>query len=173
FEHDAGMLTYRQTFHDGSEGAVVTSPTGIDVTYDAGGGEHVIVTSLDGDAVTVLRRESDPGQEALYGRVRFQQSLIGGGAGLEALISPRDVLVDPSNDRVYIAADAGNALIVLDRNTSVGGSQFGQLYPLETRQNNTRGIIGINRPYGLAVSTGSRRNIYAASLGSQSVAAFV
>ncbi|RFF32029.1 beta-propeller fold lactonase family protein [Wenzhouxiangella sediminis] len=172
-EHDAGMLTYRQTFYDGNEGAVITSPTGIDVTHDAGGGEHVIVTSLDGDAVTVLRRESDPGLETLYGRVRFQQTLLGGAEGLEALISPRDVVVDPSNDRVYVAADGGDALIVLDRNTSVGGSQFGQLYPLETRQNNTRGIIGVGRPYGLAVSRGSRRNIYTASLGSQSVAAFV
>lgn len=173
FEHDAGMLSYRQTFYDGTDGAIVTSPTGIDVTYDAGGGEHVIVTSLDGDAVTVLARESDPEIEALYGRLRFQQSLSSDEPGLEALISPRDVRVDPFNDRVYVAADGGNALIVLDRNTSPGGSQFGQLYPLEVRQQGTAGIIGIDRPYGLAVSGGSRRNIYTAALGSQSIAAFV
>lgn len=173
-DHDNGMLTYRQTFYDGTEGAIVTSPVGLDVTYDeSGGGEHVIVTSLDGDAVTVLARESDPSVESLYGRVRFLQTLTSSEPGLEALLSPRDVLVDPSNDRVYIAADDGNALIVLDRNTSVGGSQFGQLFPLETRQNDTAGIIGVDRPYGLAVSTGTRRNIYTAALGSQSVAAFV
>ena len=173
FDHDAGVLSYRQTFYDGTDGAILTSPTGIDVTYDAGGGEHVIVTSLDGDGVTVLARESDPSVEALYGRLRFHQSLGSDVPGLEAMISPRDVRVDPSNDRVYVAADGGSALIVLDRNTSVGGSQFGQLSALEVRQNGTGGIIGVNRPYGLAVSSGSRRNIYSAALGSQSVAAFV
>src|SRR5690625_7363817 len=92
--------------------------------------------------------------------------------GLNTLLIPRVVAVYQDNDRVYIAADGGNALISLGRNTSASGNQFGYLQPLEVRQNNTEGIMGLNRPYGLAVSTGSRRNIYLPSLGSQSVAAF-
>lgn len=173
FAHDAGMLSWRQTFYDGTEGAVLTSPTGIDITYDSGGGEHVIASSLDGDAVTVLRRETDPGLESLYGRVRFQQSLVNGSPGIDALQSPRGVVVDPANDRVYVVADDSNALLVFDRNTSASGGQFGMLNLLETRRQGVGGVIGMNRPYALAVSRGARRNIYTASLGSQSVAAFV
>ena len=45
--------------------------------------------------------------------------------------------------------------------------------PLEIRRQGVGGVIGLSSPYGLAVSVGARRNIYAASLGSQSVGAFV
>ena len=54
-----------------------------------------------------------------------------------------------------------------------GGQQFGNLTPLEVRRQGVGGVIGLDRPYGLAVSGGARRNIYAASLGGQSVTAFV
>ncbi|QKK02872.1 MAG: beta-propeller fold lactonase family protein [Pseudomonadota bacterium] len=173
FDHDAGSLTYKQTLFDGSEGAVITSPTGIAVSREGAGSEHVLVTSLDGDAVTVLRRLTDPALGDLRGRVRFQQSVVDGVNGADALRSPRGIVVDPANDRVYVVSDDDNALVVLDRNTSSGGSQFGMLTPLEIRRQGTGGIVGLERPYGLAVSTGARRNIYTASLGSQSVAAFV
>jgi len=165
-------LTWRQSVSDGSEGAVLASPSAIAISHEAVGGEHVIVTSQSGNAVTVLRRSSDNTDEEQFGKLRFQQVLTSSTDGLETLLSPRAVAVDPDNDRVYIAADGGNALIILGRNTSASGNQFGYLQPLEVRQNNTEGIMGLNRPYGLAVSTGSRRNIYLPSLGSQSVAAF-
>jgi uncharacterized repeat protein (TIGR01451 family) len=166
-------LVYRQTFFDGTDGAVLTSPTGIAVSREAAGSEHVLVTSLDAAAVTVLKRLTDPSQPSLQGRLRFQQSLVNGVQGVEALARPRGIVVDPGNDRVYVASDDDNALVILDRNTSPGGSQFGNLTPLEVRRLGVRGVIGLNRPYGLAVSSGARRNIYAASLGGQSLAAFV
>src|SRR5690625_3595804 len=107
-----------------------------------------------------------------FGKLEFQQTLSNSTEGLETLLSPRAVVIDPDDDRVYVAADGGNALIILGRNTSGSGSQFGQLQPLEVRQNDTGRIIVLNRPYELEVSTGARRHIYLPSLGSQSVAAF-
>lgn len=166
-------LIHRQTFFDGTEGAVLTSPTGLAVSRETSGSEHVMVTSLDADAVTVLKRFTDPSQPTLLGRVRFQQSLVNGSGGVTALASPRGIVVDPENDRVYVVSDDDNALVILDRNTSPGGQQFGNLTPLEIRRQGVGGVIGLNRPYGLAVSGGSRRNIYAASLGGQSLTAFV
>lgn len=165
-------LTWNQTVYDGSDGAKLASPSGIAVSNDGDGGAHVIVTSWDDNAVTVLRRMDDSTSPDRFGKLEFQQTLSNTTEGLEMLLSPRAVAIDPDNDRVYVAADGGNALIILGRNTSGSGSQFGQLQPLEVRQNNTGGIIGLNRPYGLAVSTGARRHIYLPSLGSQSVAAF-
>ncbi len=166
-------LVHRQTFFDGTEGAVLTSPTGLAVSREPSGSEHVMVTSLDADAVTVLKRFTDPSQPDLLGRVRFQQSLVNGSGGVTALSSPRGIVVDTDNDRVYVASDDDNALVILDRNTSPGGQQFGNLTSLEIRRLGVGGVIGLNRPYGLAVSSGARRNIYAASLGGQSVTAFV
>ncbi|AKS42488.1 beta-propeller fold lactonase family protein [Wenzhouxiangella marina] len=166
-------LVHRQSFFDGTEGAVLTSPTGITVSREVAGSEHVLVTSLDADAVTVLKRLTDPTQPDLRGRVRFQQSLVNGVDGVDALLSPRDIIVDPDNDRVYVASDDGDALVIFDRNVSPGGALFGSLAPLEVRRLGVRGVIGLDRPYGLAVTRGARRNIYAASLGGQSVTAFV
>ncbi len=167
------QLIHRQTFFDGTEGAVLTSPTGIAVSRETSGSAHVLVSSLDGDAVTVLRRFTDPTQPDLLGRVRFQQSLVDGIGQADALRSPRGIVVDPDNDRVYVASDDDDALVILDRNTSTGGPLFGNLTPLEIRRLGVGGVIGLDRPYGLAVSRGARRNIYAASLGGQSLSAFV
>jgi len=170
---DGNALIHRQTFFDGTEGAVLTSPTGLAVSRESSGSEHVMVTSLDADAVTVLKRSTDPSQPDLLGRVRFQQSLVNGSGDVTGLSSPRGIVVDPGNDRVYVASDDDNALVILDRNISPGGQQFGNLTPLEVRRQGVGGVIGLDRPYGLAVSGGARRNIYAASLGGQSVTAFV
>ncbi|WP_376690737.1 beta-propeller fold lactonase family protein [Wenzhouxiangella sp. EGI_FJ10409] len=173
FDIDGDELVFRQSFFDGTDGAVLTSPTGIAVSRDDGGSEHVLVTSLDGDAVTVLDRATDASIPDLFGRVSFHSVVIDGSDGADALRGPRDIVVDPDNDRVYVVSELDNALVILDRNTSVGGAQFGRLTPLEIRRQGVRGVIGLSSPYGLAVSDGARRNIYTASLGSQSVAAFV
>jgi len=173
FDIDGDELVFRQSFFDGTEGAVVTSPTGLAVSRDAGGSEHVLVTSLDGDAVTVLDRETDATLSDLFGRLSFHSVVVDGQNEAEALRGPRDIIVDPDNDRVYVVSELDNALVILDRNTSVGGDQFGRLTPLEIRRQGVGGVIGLSSPYGLAVSGGARRNIYTASLGSQSVAAFV
>jgi uncharacterized repeat protein (TIGR01451 family) len=173
FDIDGDELVFRQTFFDGTGGAVLTSPTGIAVSRDAGGSEHVIVTSLDGDAVTVLDRETDASLTELFGRLSFHSVVVDGEDDAEALRGPRDVVVDPDNDRVYVSSSLDDALVIFDRNTSVGGDQFGRLTPLEVRRQGVDGVVGIVSPYGIAVSEGARRNIYTASLGSQSVAAFV
>ncbi|NBD96076.1 MAG: beta-propeller fold lactonase family protein [Gammaproteobacteria bacterium] len=173
FDIDGDELAFRQSFFDGTGGAILTSPTGLAVSRDAGGNEHLLVTSLDGDAVTVLDRETDASLTDLFGRLSFHSVVVDGQDGAEALRGPRDIVVDPDNDRVYVTSSLDDALVILDRNTSVGGDQFGRLTPLEVRRQGVGGVVGLMSPYGLAVSDGARRNIYAASLGSQSVAAFV
>ncbi|MEN1728916.1 MAG: beta-propeller fold lactonase family protein, partial [Pseudomonadota bacterium] len=176
-DRDGDTLTYRQTFFDGTEGAVLTSPTGIAVTNLVQNreltSEHVLVTSLDGNAVTVLKRLTDPTQPDLLGNVRFQQSLIDGVDGVEGLRSPRGIAVDPANDRVYVVSDDDDALVIFDRNTSTAGALFGNLAPLEIRRLGVGGVIGLDRPYGVAVFGAAQRNIYVASLGGQSLTAFV
>jgi len=176
-DRDGDTLTHRQTFFDGTEGAVLTSPTGIAVTNIVANrestSEHVLVTSLDGNAVTVLKRLTDPTQPDLLGNIRFQQALIDGIGGVDGLRSPRGIVVDPNNDRVYVVSDDDDALVIFDRNTSPSGALFGNLAPLEIRRLGVGGVIGLDRPYGVAVSEGARRNIYVASLGGQSLTAFV
>ncbi|OAB61253.1 hypothetical protein AY599_24015 [Leptolyngbya valderiana BDU 20041] len=176
-DRDGDTLAHRQTFFDGTDGAVLTSPTGIAVTNIVANrestSEHVLVTSLDGNAVTVLKRLTDPTQPDLLGNIRFQQALIDGVNGVDGLRSPRGIVVDPSNDRVYVVSDDDDALVIFDRNTSPSGALFGNLAPLEIRRLGVGGVIGLDRPYGVAVSQGARRNIYVASLGGQSLTAFV
>lgn len=170
FDIDGDELVHRQTFFDGTEGAILTSPTSLALSRD---GQHLMVSSLDGNAVTVLRRQTDSTVSALFGRVRFHSVLVDGVGGVESLRGPRDLVVDPDDDRVYVVSELDNALVVLERNTSAGGQAFGNLNQVEVRREGTGSVIGLQTPYGVAVSSGARRNLYTASLGSQSVAAFV
>ena len=170
FDIDGDALHYRQAFFDGTEGAVLTSASALALSRD---GAHLMVTSLDGDSVTVLARETDPTVSSLFGRVRFHSVVTNFSAGAEALRGPRDIAVDADDDRVYVVSQLDDAMVILDRNTSVGGDDYGRLTPLEVRRQGVGNVIGMESPYGLAVSSGARRNIYVASLGSQSLGAFV
>ena len=94
FDIDGDELVFRQSFFDGTEGAVLTSPSAIAVSRDAGGSEHVLVTSLDGDAVTVLDRETDASIPELFGRVSFHS------VSLTATMAPKRCAVRATSSSI-------------------------------------------------------------------------
>ena len=154
-------------------GRGLNGPNSVAVSAD---GRSVYATSLISDAVTSFRRNRSTGAltqlPGTSGCVANRTTP--GCASGRALDGPDVVTVSPDGDNVYVGAFVGNALAVLDRNTSTGAL---------TQPSDTTGCIvnaptngcatgvALASPEGMAVS-GDGDNVYVATAVSNAVGVF-
>ncbi|HKL51823.1 MAG TPA: beta-propeller fold lactonase family protein, partial [Wenzhouxiangellaceae bacterium] len=131
---------------------------------------HVYVVGQNSNTLAVLRRVTDASSSA-FGQVQPIDVLTSGQDGIAFMQGPNDVQVSPDGKRVYVAAEASNAVLVFDRDLNVNSSNFGVVSPVEIRRDSVRGVDGIRGVRALGVSADSR-NVYAAGFGEGAVASF-
>jgi DNA-binding beta-propeller fold protein YncE len=143
-------------------------PNSLAITAD---GAHVYATSLESDAVTVLRRDGSTG--ALR-QLPGAAGCIGGGvpvpgcAAGRGIAGPDVVTVSPDGENVYVGSFAGNALAVFARDASSGrltqpADASGCLVAVPTDGCTT--VLALLAPEGMAIS-GDGDDVYvAAALG--------
>ncbi|HKL50582.1 MAG TPA: beta-propeller fold lactonase family protein, partial [Wenzhouxiangellaceae bacterium] len=131
---------------------------------------HVYVVGQNSNTLAVLRRVTDASSSA-FGQVQPIDVLTSGQDGIAFMQGPNDVQVSPDGKRVYVAAEASDAVLVFDRDLNVNSSNFGVVSPVEIRRDSVRGVDGIREVRALGVSADSR-NVYAAGYGEAAVASF-
>jgi DNA-binding beta-propeller fold protein YncE len=139
--------------------------------------KSVYVTSQEADAVSVFQRNIATGELKQLAGTAGCVSETGAGpcADGKALDSPRSVAVSADGESVYVAAANSNAVAVFSRDTTTG---------VLTQLAGTAGCVSetgtggtcadgraLGNPTSVAVSADGK-NVYAATLGSDAVAAF-
>ncbi len=142
-------------------------PLGMAFSPDAAS-SHLYLACRASDSLVVLERDGDPAS-ATYGWLHPLEVHSGDGEGLHGV---RAVAVSPDGETVYAAGEYGNDMAVFHRDAEADSGSFGALTLSEVRRRTDRNVGGLEQPYGLAVSPDSR-NVYAASLGDGTLAAFV
>lgn len=131
---------------------------------------HVYVVGQNSNTLAVLRRVTDASSSA-FGQVQPIDVLTSGQDGIAFMQGPNDVQVSPDGKRIYVAAEASDAVLVFDRDLNANSSRFGVASPVEIRRDSVRGVDGIRGVRALTVSADSR-NVYAAGFGEAAVASF-
>ncbi len=95
------------------------------------GGQHLYVTGLADDSLTVFERDADADSES-FGRLAAVQIFADGLAGATTLDGASSVTVSPDGAVVVVASRNDDALKVFRRDTVNGGPGFGRLTQLQT-----------------------------------------
>jgi len=146
-----------------------SEPSGIALSPDSASA-HVAIACRSGNALLVASRDSDPTSET-YGFLEPLQSFVDGSDGVSGLRGARSVAFSSDGGQVYVGAEYDDSLVVYSRDDNPAHSTFGRLQLIEVRTKGVGGVRGLGQPYGLAGSPDGR-NVYVASLGDNSLAAF-
>jgi DNA-binding beta-propeller fold protein YncE len=154
----AGSLSFVEQQKDGVGGVNgIDQPLGVATSPD---GKHAYVTGGTDDAVATFAR--DPGTSGLS-FVGFLQNGLG---GMTVLDEPEGVAVSPDGRNVYVAAFAGDAVVVFSRSPTSGVLSF-----VEQHTDGVGGVDGLDGAEGVSVSPDGR-NVYVAGNTDNAVAVF-
>ena len=155
---NTGLLTFVEVIKDGTGGANELNGA-IDATFDADG-EHLYVTSVTDDSVTVFSRDDTTGQ------LTFLQALVDGSGGVDGLDGAIALEFNTLDELLYVAGFNDDALAIFSRDASTGLLTFEHV-----EVNGAGGVVGLNGSHGVDLSPDSR-HIYAGAFSDDSVVAF-
>lgn len=149
-----GQLTLAQLLRNGEMMAdgttVITGLAG--ATSVAVSEDRLYVTGVDDNALTVFAR--DPTTGFLTALLRTQQNGVNNISGLSGASA---VALSPDNNFIYVASGLDNAVVVFNRNPSLGELGF-----LQTIKEGVGGVTGLLGAYQLSVSPDGN-SLYVAS----------
>ena len=164
-DFDSGSSTFGElSFVQAQLSGIGVRPVALAIPNGAsalGKDAHVYVVGQNSNTIAVLRRVTDASSTA-FGQVQPIDLLASGEDGIAFMQGPNDVQVSPDGKRVYVAAEASDAVLVFDRDLNANSSRFGTLSPVEIRRDSVRGVDGIR---GVRALTVNARNVYAAGFG--------
>jgi 6-phosphogluconolactonase (cycloisomerase 2 family) len=152
FERDdvTGALTFIESHSSGSVPALFTA-FDVAVTPD---GDHVYVTSINGDALVGFSRDDLTGELAHIGQA------VDGQLGTDGLDGVRDLVVSPDGQHVYTAAQNDNAVAVFSRDAGTGVLTF-----VEAHFDDVDGVDGLKLARGITISPDGQYVYVAGELG--------
>jgi uncharacterized repeat protein (TIGR01451 family) len=125
-----GRLTFVEALADGDVQGLLTidqiaGAAGLTLSPD---GHYLYLSATVDDAVSVFRRNSDPGAGPDYGKLSYtgnrHQGDSGSGGSAVGIDGAVDVAVSPDGQHLYVTGLASHALTTFQRNTSTGGLKF-------------------------------------------------
>lgn len=119
-------------------------------------GEQIYLGRPKANSVLVINHNSVGKQ------VRLVQTVAQGRGGVHGLGQPRDIVLSPSGNRLYVAGRGADAVAVFDRNARGRLAFVGA-----TSENDEDAFGGLLRPLGLAITADG--NLHAVSLRSSGV----
>jgi 6-phosphogluconolactonase (cycloisomerase 2 family) len=116
YSRDAGTgdLTFLAGYTDGVSGVEgLDTPWEVLVSPD---GNNVYVAGAGDDAVAVLSRDS------VTGELTFVEAQVDGQGGVDGLLGPTFLALDPGGDHLYVSAEEG--VVVFERDSGTGALTF-------------------------------------------------
>jgi DNA-binding beta-propeller fold protein YncE len=169
----AGCVSHTGSGGQCADGRALSRTSAVAVSAD---GKSVYATSAGGNAIAVFARDTTTGELTQLGGAAACMRATGTGCRVaRALENPISVTVSPDDRNVYVAAAAGDAILVFRRNATTGA-----LYQPTTpagcvSEDGTGGSCtdgkALDAPLSVVVSPDSR-HVYAASAFSDAVAIF-
>lgn len=153
-------LRHEQDAVHGEDGVTgIQDPTAVAVSPD---GEHVYVTSESSGRLTFFERNGGSGHITLLGSI---DAATEGFDGM-AMDGPVDVVISDDDEHVYVAAKAGNAIVVLDRNPANGSLSF-----IENQVDGVGSVAGLAQASRLHLSDDGQ-HLYVSGSAADAVAVF-
>lgn len=128
-------------------------------------GQHVYALGRASNAVVAFTR--DPAD----GTLTFLHMLSSATPGMAALSRPQGLVISDDGAQVYVSARFGNAVFVLNRDTTSSSGQFGRMSMAGAHIDGLLGVSGLSGAFGLALSPDGK-HLYVASEGDDAVVLF-
>jgi DNA-binding beta-propeller fold protein YncE len=128
-------------------------------------GQHVYALGRASNAVVAFTR--DPAD----GTLTYLHMLSSGSPGMSALSRPQGLVISDDGAQVYVSARFGNAVFVLNRDTSSSSGQYGRMSMAEAHVDGLLGVSGLSGALGIVISPDGK-HLYVASEGDDAVVLF-
>jgi len=147
-DENTGLLTFIEVERQGVNGVSgMTQARGVTTSPD---GQHVYVSSLNGDSIVAFLRNSTSGE------LTFVQSVTDGVGGITGLDQVPNLDVTQDGRHVIAAGFADDAVSVYSRNAETGVLTFQAIY-----RNGVGGVQGLDGAIAIRVSPDDRRVLVA------------